>query len=201
MVASSAHRGVFRPPKAQQRSCGLRGKVGKHQVIGSRLFGETRGGGKVVNKPKPPNRNRANSSLSPSKRDRTPAADLQQQITTDADTAAAPQERSNSNVPSVPTSLSLVIQPDERAQGFGWQICQPAEKADWDNVGIGCGSVLSFLQEERANRNAANDSGSPQAEHESEGKEEAKTESCSQCNVKQLGEDFHRQSLEVPLVC
>lgn len=164
--------------------------------MGSRLFGETRGVGKVVNKPQPPERSRAKQNLSPSKREKTPAADFQQQIATGTDTATTPQERisaANSIVPS----LSLIIQPDERAVGYGWSICNPCEEAEWSSVGIEYGSVLSFLQEE----NHSTNSGSTTADHDCDAKDEATTESCSQYKITQLGEDFHRQSLEAPLVC
>jgi hypothetical protein len=55
----------------------------------------------------------------------------------------------------------LALQPTDRAEGDGWQICRPEEHADWGVVGCDTGSCFLFLyNENRASESAAREKAS-----------------------------------------
>lgn len=51
---------------------------------------------------------------------------------------------------------SFALQPSDRAEGDGWQICDPTAQSNWSTVGSDTGSCFAFLyNENRANEQEA----------------------------------------------
>jgi len=64
------------------------------------------------------------------------------------------------------TAKPLATQPDERAQGDGWNICNPTEEPDWGVVGCDSGSCFLFLYNENRHAVAAQEQAPQEPPHQ-----------------------------------
>jgi len=198
MVASSNHRGTFRPPRPHASALRPISKAGKHHIIGSRSLGGKWGGGAVVFTHKSQIRSRDISI-----KRHFPAAEPTRHDNTYPHSTAGAHDHISSDSGFVP-SLSLITQPDERAQGYGWQICDPTEASCWDDVGHVQGSIFSFLREQSPETET---DGPPQVTQCSTNGVEL-DESSDQappppplvvCSSHSLHQDIHRRSVVAPV--
>jgi len=159
MVASSFHhtKHFYRPPRYNTRydnASFIGAKVGKKTPLRlTRWGGHGRANQAMAVKPHQQQTDAITATTNTQQIETPECQDTTQVATFNAEPVVTPA-----------TAKLLALQPDERALGEGWAICNPTEQPDWGVVGCDSGSCFLFLYNE--NRNAA-------AEQEQEEPQEA----------------------------